>query len=359
GWAPGRNASLTGTGSGQSTSGIGFPLRRIGPKPISRQAMVAVGLISIAAGAPGVPPSRNKSSDCAPAPADFVMRGALWASSASGLYLTRSWYRKLRCRTSSVSSPSRSWSTRRRWSGFATTAPRSNWARLAGRNTLPHSTSIVTRPRYGSSACAVARTSSSNNATSTSRRGAAASSRRATAWPTRPEPPRIIVVRSRRSMQSLDGVDLARREPAVRALLQPPQPHRPVRDAVQPLHLEPERFGEAAHDALAPLGERELDLDAASHRPHTELRDPHRATVDRNRAPERRRHLGRRAAVRPQPVGARHGEARVHEAVRGRPVRRQQQQPRGHHVQPSHVREARHLGEELVHGASPLRVAAA
>src|SRR5204863_398482 len=84
---------------------------------------------------------------------------------------------------------------------------------------------------------------------------------RATAWPTRPEPPRIIVVRSRRSMQSLDGVDLARREPAVRPLLQPPQPHRPVRDAVQPLHLEPERFGEAAHDALAPLGERELDLD--------------------------------------------------------------------------------------------------
>src|SRR5436309_2038444 len=31
GVVPGRNASPTGTGSGQSTSGIGFPLRRIGP----------------------------------------------------------------------------------------------------------------------------------------------------------------------------------------------------------------------------------------------------------------------------------------------------------------------------------------
>src|SRR2546422_7055511 len=142
------------------------------------------------------------------------------------------------------------------------TDARSSRARLAGRNTLPHSTSIAARPRYGSSARAVARTSSSNNATSTSRRGAAASRRRATAWPTRPLPPSIMAVRSRRSMQSLDGVDLARREPAVLPLLQPSQPHRPIRHAVQPLDLEPERLGEAPHDALAPLGERELQFDA-------------------------------------------------------------------------------------------------
>src|SRR6266496_4621299 len=46
GRASGRNASASGTGEGQSTSGIGFPLRRIGPNPISRQAIVAVGLRS-------------------------------------------------------------------------------------------------------------------------------------------------------------------------------------------------------------------------------------------------------------------------------------------------------------------------
>src|SRR3989440_6648382 len=227
------------------------------------------------------------------------------STTASGLYLRRSWYRKLRCRTSSVSSPIRSWSTSRRWSGFATTAPRSNWARLAGRNTLPHSTSIAARPRYGSSARAVARTSSSNNATSTSRRGAAVSSRRATAWPTRPEPPRIIAVRSRRSMQSLDGVDFVRREPAVFPLPEASQPHRPVGYAVQPLDFEPQRLGEAAHDALAPLGEGQLQLDAPPGRSQAGLRHPHRPTVDRDRAPERRHDFGRGAAVRPQPVGAR------------------------------------------------------
>src|SRR5439155_1338645 len=145
--------------------------------------------------------------------------------------------------------------------------------------------SIAARPRYGSSARAVARTSSSNNATSTSRRGAAASRRRATAWPTRPQPPSIMAVRSRRSMQSLDGVDLARREPAVLPLLQPSQPHRPIRHAVQPLDLEPERLGEAPHDALAPLGERELQFDAPPGRPLAELRHPHGPAVDSDALP--------------------------------------------------------------------------
>src|SRR5207302_738954 len=83
--------------------------------------------------------------------------------------------------------------------------------------------------------------------------------------------------------------------------------------------LEPERLGEAPHDALAPLGERELQFDAPPGRPLAELRHPHRPTVDRDRAPESRRNLGRRPAVRPQPVGARHREARVHEPVRRRP----------------------------------------
>ena len=77
GRASGPKARATETGSGQSTSGIGLPFRRTGPKPISRQAMVAVGLISIVAGAPGVRPSRNSSSECAPATADFMSRGRL------------------------------------------------------------------------------------------------------------------------------------------------------------------------------------------------------------------------------------------------------------------------------------------
>ena len=78
-WGP--NACASSTGAGQSTSGIGLPLRRIGPKPISRQAMVAVGLISTVAGAPGVRPSRNSSSDWAPATADLVNSGRLGRSS--------------------------------------------------------------------------------------------------------------------------------------------------------------------------------------------------------------------------------------------------------------------------------------
>src|SRR5438105_3861205 len=128
---------------------------------------------------------------------------------------------------------------------------------------------------------------------SASRCGAVVSSRRATAWPTRPEPPRIIAVRSRRSMQSLDGVDFVRREPAVLPLPEASQPHRPVGYAVQPLDFEPQRLGEAAHDALAPLGQGQLQLDAPPGRSQAELRHPHRPTVDRDRAPERRHDFGR------------------------------------------------------------------
>src|SRR5438094_5153760 len=357
--------------------------------------MVAVGLISTVAGAPGVRPSRNKSSDCAPATADLVKSGRLGRSSAasstsprrasasrscalrspswyanavavlmlsttaSGLYLIRSWYRKLRWQTSSVRSLSRSWSISRRCSGFAMTEPRSRRARLAGRKTLPHSTSIVARPRCGSSARAVARTSSSNRATSTTRRGAAPSSRRATAWPTSPLPPRIITVRSRRSMQSLDGLDFVRGEPPKLALRQSSQPHWSVGHPVQPLDLEVQRLREPPHDALTAFREGDLDLDARVHGTHAEVHDAHRATVDRRRSREGRPHLSGPGPMDPQPIGAGHGEAWMHQPMRGGAVRGEEQQPRGHDVQSPDVGEPRHVGEEAVDGPPPLRVPAA
>src|SRR2546426_10425896 len=153
------------------------------------------------------------------------------------------------------------------------TDPRSRRARLAARQTLPHQPSIVARPRCGSSARAVARTSSSNRATSTTRRGAAPSSRRATAWPTSPLPPRIITVRSRRSIQSLDGLDFVSGEPPVFPLGEPPEPHRPVGNAVQPLDLESQGLREPPDEALAAFRERDLDLDAALRRAHPEVHD--------------------------------------------------------------------------------------
>src|SRR5438876_10277509 len=239
------------------------------------------------------------------------------------------------------------------------TAPRSRRARLAGRKTLPHSTSIVARPRCGSSARAVARTSSSNSATSTTRRGAAPSSLRATAWPTSPLPPRIITVRSRSSMQSLDGLDFVRGEPPVLALDQAPEPHRSVGDAMQPLDLESQRLREPPDDALAAFGEGDLDLDAALHGPHPKVHDPHRAAVDRRGSREGGAHLRRAVAVDPEPVGAGYGEARVHQPVRRCAVRGEEQQPRRHDVQASNVREPRYVGEEAVDGPAPLRVPAA
>src|SRR3989441_548644 len=299
------------------------------------------------------------------------------STTASGRYFMRSWYRKLRPSTSSVNSPSRSCSTRARCSASATSAARSSRATAAGRNTSPHSTSTAARPRSGSSARAAALTSSWNSATSTSRRGAAASTRRATAWPTRPEPPSSITVRSRSSMQSLDGLDLPRREAAVFPLGEPSQSHGAVGDAVQPLHLQAERFGDAPHDALASLGERQLHLDAPAPsppsppppppppsyphpaaRPRPALERAHRPPVYHDAALQRRLHLGGRAPVNAQPVRARHLEARVRQPVGGRPVGRQQQQPRRHHVQASNVREPRNVGEEVVDGGPPFGVAA-
>ena len=81
GCASGRKACDTGTGSGQSTRGIALPLLRIGPNPISRHPIVAVGLISTVAGKPGVRPSRNSNNDCAPATADLASSMRLGRSS--------------------------------------------------------------------------------------------------------------------------------------------------------------------------------------------------------------------------------------------------------------------------------------
>src|SRR3989442_6510490 len=249
--------------------------------------------------------------------------------------------------------------TRRRWAPLARSAARSSRATGAGRNTSPHSTSIAVRPRYGASAVAAARTSSSNSATSTRRFGPAPSTRRATAWPTSPLPPRMTTVRSRRSMQSLDLADLVRGERAVPALWELPQAHGAVGNAVQPLHLQPQLLGEAPHDALPPLGERHLHLDASTGRSHPARHDAHGAVVDDDAAGEGALHRLRLQPVRAKPVGAGHGETGVHEPVRGRPVRRQQQQARRHHVQASNVREAGHLGEEVEDRGPALGVPAA
>ena len=48
----------------------------------------------------------------------------------------------------------------------------------------------------------------------------------------------------------------------------------------------------------------------------------------------------------------------MHEPVGCVTIRRQQQQARRHDVQPSNVRESRHLGEEVEHGTPPLRIRA-
>ena len=63
-------------------------------------------------------------------------------------------------------------------------------------------------------------------------------------------------------------------------------------------------------------------------------------------------------AVHTQPVGAGHLVARMHEPVGRRAVSCQEQEPGGHDVQPTNVREAGHLGEQPEHGAPPLRIGA-
>ena len=69
-----------------------------------------------------------------------------------------------------------------------------------------------------------------------------------------------------------------------------------------------------------------------------------------------------RARVQPmgsEPVAARHGEARMREAVSRGPIGREQQQAGGHDVEPSNVRETGHLGEQVEYGAAPRGVATA
>src|SRR2546426_192515 len=81
-------------------------------------------------------------------------------------------------------------------------------------------------------------------------------------------------------MQSLDGLDFVLGKPPVLALGQPPEPHRPVGNAVQPFDLESQRLGEPPDDALATFCKRDLDLDAALYGAHPKVHDSHRATVD-------------------------------------------------------------------------------
>src|SRR5207237_5010394 len=114
----------------------------------------------------------------------------------------------------------------------------------------------------------------------------------------------ITAVRSRRSLQSLDRFHLVRRQPPVLALGESSQAHRAIGDAVQPFDLEPERLGQPSHDALAALGEGELDLEPPPLRAHAKLHYGHRPPVERRRARERRAPRRSAVAVRPQPVGA-------------------------------------------------------
>src|SRR5216683_3256777 len=234
------------------------------------------------------PRRANASRSCALRRASWYANAVavlMLSTTASGLYFNRSWYRKLRWRTSSVSSLSRS-------------------------------------------------------------------------WPTSPLPPRIITVPSRRSMQSLDGLDFVSGEPPVFPLGEPPEPHRPVGNAMQPLDLESQSLREAPDDALAAFRERNLDLDAALRRAHPEVHDLHRATVDCRGVCQGGAHLGGIVSVDPQPVRPGDGEPRVHQPMRRRAVRGEEQQPRRHDIQSADVREPRYVGEETVHGLSPLRVAA-
>src|SRR5207247_747458 len=208
-------------------------------------------------------------------------------------------------------------------------------ASAADTKTLPHSTSMAARPRYGSTSSAVAFTASSNSATSTMRRGAAASSRRATACPTSPLPPKIIAVRSRSSMESLDGLDLLRRGPPVLALGESPQTHRSIRHAVKPLDLQPQRVGQPPHDALPATREGELYLDARSGGPPPRGRAPaHHVAhgiVERkpregcraHRPPVHRHALPRRVDARAaRSHGAVHAHAAVADQVLGLAARR-------------------------------------
>src|ERR1700694_4665254 len=280
------------------------------------------------------------------------------STTASGLYWSSSWNRRLRSSTSSVRSPSRSPSTSARCSGVARTVVQGSRAVDAGLKTLPQSTAIVVRPQQGPSPSAAAPPSSTTSATGTSCRGGgcAASTRRATAWPTRPLPPSSITVRSASSMSLLDRLDFLPCELAPFAFGQPAQPHGTVRHAVEPFDLEAQRLGHAAHDPLPAFGECHLHLERFARRTHAGFQDAHLAAVDHDPFRELGAHRGRVGAVNAEPVRARHLQARMHEAVGRRAGGGEEEQTRGHHVQPSNVRETGHLGEEVEHGAPSFRV---
>src|SRR5437773_12476279 len=65
------------------------------------------------------------------------------------------------------------------------------------------------------------------------------------------------------AMQSLDGPDLAGREATAAGSGEPAELDAPVADAMQPLDPEAQRLRQATHDPVAPVGERELELDPA------------------------------------------------------------------------------------------------
>ena len=160
-------------------------------------------------------------------------------------------------------------------------------------------------------------------------------------------------------MESLDCLDLLARKLPPLALRQLAQPHGTVCNAMQPLHLEPERLGDAAHDALPPFGDRQLDFDRPADGAYARLHDPDGATLDhdplRQSGPDRRDF----GAVYAEPIGARYLVPRVREPVSRCAIRRQEQQARSHDIQPSNVRETRDLGEKAEYGAPPLRIGAA
>src|SRR2546426_12493130 len=127
------------------------------------------------------------------------------------------------------------------------------------------------------------------------------------------------------AMQSLDGPDLAGREATAVGFGEPAELDGPVGDAMQPLDLEPQRLRQATHDAVAPFGERELDLDPAWYAPHAEARHAHGTPLDHHGPREGSVHRRRLQPVGTEPVRTRHGEPRVGEPVRRGPVGREEQ----------------------------------
>src|SRR5207245_7026644 len=106
------------------------------------------------------------------------------------------------------------------------------------------------------------------------------------------------------AMQSLDGLDLAGREAAAARFGKPAQLDGSVGDAMQPLDLEPEGLRQAAHDAMAPFGERQLDFHGAGPAPNAKLRDPDGAPLDHDGPREGGVHRARVQPMGSEPVAA-------------------------------------------------------